>query len=439
MTVRIARSQFPSNVLTNIYNELTITAKGIKKNPKPKVTQLLAFDDKLCNLEDGSDDIAVPIQYARKKFKLQGLNPPKTVEYDTIPVNYREGQKEVFDQAIYIMNTHGSVFLQLHCGWGKTFLAINLVGAMKVRTLVLVHRKFLGKQFVKESENVIPGQIQIIEDSIVGGNTPGKCFVCTDRRALKLPEDFIRSIDMIVVDEAKYWCTPERLKALLRFRPKYTVGLCAERERKDGFDVLLDMFFGPVIFRKSVKPFIVWKYMTQFEPKVEAQKYARGPNWNVAMQSLAEMEARNIMIRDLCRLRAKDRILVLVTYVDHLQKLEKMLKDVGVDVGTFYGSKDNYKNCRVLLGTFSKVSIGFDEANLCEYFNGEKLNLLILGTFYNKEIEQSAGRIMRSDAPEIIDIVDKFPSLKKHSDTRDKFYRSRNGKIAPLEYVYPLK
>jgi hypothetical protein len=225
----------------------------------------------------------------------------------------------------------------------------------------------------------------------------------------------------------------------LRFRPKYTLGLCAERERKDGFDVLLDMFFGPVIFRKSVKPFIVWKYLTQFEPKIESQKYGRGPNWNVAMQSLSGMYERNVMIRDICRLRKKDRILILVTFIEHLQTLEKMLKDVGEDVGTFYGNKEKYSSCRILLGTFGKIELGFEETNLCDFFKGERLNLLILGSFYKKEIEQSAGRVMRSDAPEIIDIVDKFPSLKKHSDTRDKWYRSRCGRIMPIEHIFSLK
>lgn len=433
MAVAIGRAQLPAELLASVYNELTVTAKNAKKNPKPKVTQLCAFQDTL------DDDLVIPIQYARKKFKLQGLTPPKTVEYNVCSPKYREGQKEVFDQALYIMNSHGSLFLQLHCGWGKTWMALNIIGAMKSKTLILVHRKFLARQFVKEASNVIPDQIQILDDSMVSASTPGKCFVCTEKRALKLPEDFIRSIDMIVVDEAKYWCTPERLKAMLRFRPKYTLGLCAERERKDGFDVLLDMFFGPVIFRKSVKPFIVWKYLTQFEPTIESQKYGRGPNWNVAMQSLAGMYARNVMIRDLCRLRKKDKILVLVSFIEHLQTLEKMLKDVGEDVGTFYGSKSGYKNCRILLGTFSKIEIGFDESNICDYFNGEKLNLLILGAFYKKEIEQTAGRVMRSEAPEIIDIVDKFPSLKKHSDTRDKWYRSRCGRIMPFEHIFDLK
>ena len=80
--------------------------------------------------------------------------------------------------------------------------------------------------------------------------------------------------------------------------------------------------------------------------------------------------------------------------------------------------------------------MGFDDANLCENFDGKRLNLMILGAFYKKEIEQSVGRIFRSEAPEVFDIVDDLSTLKTHSVVRDKFYRSRNGKVMPTEYIF---
>jgi hypothetical protein len=83
--------------------------------------------------------------------------------------------------------------------------------------------------------------------------------------------------------------------------------------------------------------------------------------------------------------------------------------------------------------------MGFDDKNLCENFDGERLDLLILGAFYKEEIEQSAGRVMRSDAPEVIDIVDNHPSLNKHSKTRDKWFKSRNGQVMPPEYFFDMK
>lgn len=431
MAISFQRAQLPRTLLTGLYNDLTLAAKGLKsKTYKPKVTQLIAFDDTL------GDSIAIPIQYGRNKFKIEGMGNLNQGEMTTKPPEFRPGQKEVFMEALKHLGESKSVFLQLHCGWGKTWLALQVIAAIRTRTIILVHRRFLAKQFITESENVIPGQVQWIEDSNVDENTKGMVFICTEDRALKLPHSFVKTINFIVVDEAKYWCTPKRLKALLVFRPKLTMGLCAERERKDGFHTLLDMFFGPNIFRKSKKPFTVWKYMTQFEPKIEPNQYGRGINWTVAMQSLSENEQRNIIIRDICRLFKKEKIMVLVQYVDHLETLQKLLVAAGEDVGTFYSNKDSYVNCRILLATYGKAEMGFDDANLCEYFDGKRLNLLILGSFYKKEIEQSAGRVLRSEAPQIIDVVDKNNTLKKHSKTRDVWFRSRNGKVMPPEYIF---
>jgi superfamily II DNA or RNA helicase len=289
-----------------------------------------------------------------------------------------------------------------------------------------------------EAENVIPGQLKFIDDCDVDENTKGSAFICTDIRARKLPSSFRKTIDFIIVDEAKYWCTPERVKSLLCFNPIYSAGLCAERERKDGFDQVLSLFFGTNIFRKSVKPFKIWKLKTQFEPTIEQQNSRRGINWIIASQSLAFMDERNIMIRDLCRLRSGDKIMILVQFVDHVMILKKMLEDVKESVSTFCGSKDSYKACRILIATYSKAEMGFDDQNICENFDGRRLNLLILGADYKKDIEQSVGRIMRTEAPEVFDIVDKFATLQKHSDIRDKWYRTRCGRIMPAEYIFPV-
>jgi len=42
----------------------------------------------------------------------------------------------------------------------------------------------------------------------------------------------------------------------------------ALKGKKDGFDQVLSLFFGTNIFRKSVKPFKIWKLKTQFEPQL---------------------------------------------------------------------------------------------------------------------------------------------------------------------------
>lgn len=449
MTVRIRQSNLNTAIIGKFHKDLRL--KGTKK---ARISELILYNvdrgdgtstQGLSGTDDGIRRYEIPLIYALETINMEGFRKPEKVKYEIEELHFRDTkyckQKPVFEEAMEYLEKYNSVFLQLHCGWGKTWMAITIAAHLGLRTLVLVHRTFLAEQFMTESQVIIPGQMVYLEDNDMHTNFSHiNMFVCTDVRAQKLPADFCKTIDFIIVDEAKYWCTPSRVKSLMKFNPTHTMGLCAERKRKDGYDKTLNMFFGKVIFRKSAKPFQVWKYFTSFTPKIEKAQYGRGKiNWDVAMKSVAFNEERNIFIRDICRLRQDNKIMVLVTYKEHVNILKKLLEECGENVGTFYGSQSNYKACRILISTYAKAEMGFDDKNLCENFDGQRLDLLILGSFYKEEIEQSAGRVQRTDAPEIIDIVDNMPTLRKHSNTRDKWYKSRNGLIQPAEYFFSLK
>ena len=113
---------------------------------------------------------------------------------------------------------------------------------MGVRALVIYHRNFLGEQRYKEAQGIIPGQITMIKDNNVDENTPGKLFLATVDRAGLLPEKFRKTIDCLAVDEAKYFCTTTRVATMLKYKPLFTIGLCAERTRSYGMHSILDQF-----------------------------------------------------------------------------------------------------------------------------------------------------------------------------------------------------
>uniref|UniRef100_A0A6C0CIZ4 Helicase/UvrB N-terminal domain-containing protein n=1 Tax=viral metagenome TaxID=1070528 RepID=A0A6C0CIZ4_9ZZZZ len=448
MSIELPAKILSDDLVRRLKEDLHLKGKKTKQGGKARVSELHA-------LITTDRSYIIPLHYARGLIELTGMREPRPVHFKIAELSFRDDQycqqKPVFVEAMKVLKEQKSVFLQLHCGWGKTWMALAIAAHLGLRTMVLVHRRFLAGQFLTESEVVMPGQMMFIEDNeaaeqlayIEGPKVPQMCnmFVCTDRRALTLPKAFTSTIDFLIVDEAKYWCTPERVKALLAFNPTHTMGLCAERERKDGYHTILAFFFGHNIFRKSCKPFIVHKYFTSFVPKIQKPAgYSRARiDWNVAMQSLSQNEKRNEMICNICRLRQNNKIMILVHLREHVETLERMLKAYGEKVATFYAKKDSYSNCRILIATYSKAEMGFDDKNLCENFDGERLDLLILGAFYKEEIEQSAGRVMRSDAPEVIDIVDNHPSLSKHSKTRDKWFKSRNGQVMPAEYFFDMK
>tara|TARA_R110001632_G_scaffold50169_7_gene125312 strand:- start:1670 stop:3040 length:1371 start_codon:yes stop_codon:yes gene_type:complete len=448
MAVRINIENMPRSLIDKIHKDLRL--KGTKK---ARIAEMEVFNidrgdgtsTKGLQAEtDGKTRYSIPLVYAKGIINMKGMKEPKKVKYDILPSKFRNDkfcqQEPVFKEAMQLLKEEQSVFLQLHCGWGKTWMAITIAANMGLKTLILVHRTFLAEQFLTESNVIIPGQMVFLKDNETHLDYPNiNMFVCTDGRAQKLSPSFCKSVDFIIIDEAKYWCTPTRVKSMLCFNPTHTMGLCAERKRKDGYGSILNLFFGKIIFRKSAKPFQVWKYFTSFTPKIEKASYGRGKiNWDVAMKSIAFNKKRNIMIRDICRLRQGSKIMILMTYKEHINEIKRLLEACGESVGTFYGSQKNYKECRILLATYSKAEMGFDDKNLCENFGGKRLDLLILGSFYKEEIEQSAGRVQRTDAPEIIDIVDNHSTLRKHSATRDKWYKSRCGQVMPSEYFFPL-
>lgn len=442
MSVAIPLKHFTSDQLNKLRLDLTHKSKASQLRKQLTIIEAFKYMDKNGNIIDDykkcnikNDSILVPLVYAHRKLKLEDNRPIKYVQYNYNTRSFRDGQQEVFLQAVDILKTTKSAYLQLHCGWGKTWCGLNIIAEMNLRTLVIYHRTFLGDQWMSEAEGIIPKQAKFITDNNVSDETKGTLFFCTVDRAEKLPYSFRKTIDFLVTDEAKYFCTPTRVNSMMLYQPKYSLGLCAERERQDGLHTLLDMFWGDIIFRKSAKPFIVWKYKTEIKPDIVRPKWGQARvDWNIVMDSLCNNEERNIKIRDICRLFGGGKIMVLCKRVDHVEKLAEMLKACDENVDVLYGNKKGFKNCRILIATYAKAEIGFDDKNLCEDFDGERLSLLIIAAD-KQEIEQSVGRVMRSENPKVIHIVDDMGTLEKHWGKCAQWYKSRNGQIQPVEYI----
>lgn len=434
MALRVKTSLLSDDNKSKIHNELRV--KGKKKGQhKARVAEIDAFA-----IDRDRGEYIIPLQFAKTIFNIRlNLEP---VPFKVEPYTFRNEkfcqQRPVFDEAMSSLRNGGSVFLQLHCGWGKTFMAIVLAANLGLRTIVLVHRRFLAKQFLEEGSRVIPKQMHFIDDNEDDFDQSLPFYICTEDRAIKLPETFRKTFRLMIVDEAKYWCTPKRVAAMLNFNPTHTMGLCAERERQDGYHLILDHFFGKNIFRKSCKPFVVWKYFTTWKPEIKRPEgFSKAKiDWSHAMKSLAENRDRNIFLRDLCRVFAKNKIIVFLWLTEHVDTLHQMLIDVGEKAAKFYKSMDTFSNCRILITTYSKAEMGFDDKNLCDDFDGTRFNMVLLGVFFKKEIEQTAGRVFRADAPTVLDVVDDYPSLHKHSKVRDKWFQSRCGEIKPIEYIW---
>ena len=56
--------------------------------------------------------------------------------------------------------------ISVPCGWGKTIMALYLIGKLKRKTIIIVHKEFLLNQWIKRIEEFLPeARVGIIQAS----------------------------------------------------------------------------------------------------------------------------------------------------------------------------------------------------------------------------------------------------------------------------------
>ena len=126
----------------------------------------------------------------------------------------------------------------------------------------------------------------------------------------------------------------------------------------------------------------------------------------------------------------------MVRFKNHVPILQNMLIEEGIKVDTLFGSKEEYHDSDVLIGTIPKMGVGFDEANSCEDYKGRPSDLLILMTSIADQdcYEQVKGRVMRSDDPVVFYLEDHMKIIKRHIDDIEDWIKRTKGEVIELSY-----
>jgi superfamily II DNA or RNA helicase len=164
--------------------------------------------------------------------------------------------------------------------------------------------------------------------------------------------------------------------------------------------------------------------------------------WSEYVKSLVQNEYRNDMIVSWILKNSNRKILVLTDRKEMIEQISKRLEEKNIEHDFLFGSKKKYKDTKILLGTWAKIGVGFDEKTACENFSGIRIDLVFL-LFSTKQtwlVEQSVGRAFRADMPAVVDFVDNHGTSKSHFGSRQRWYRSRGGNVIkvsgqPIECV----
>ena len=339
-------------------------------------------------------------------------------------------QKDVREETFEVINRTNTVVLSLHTGFGKTIFALYILSKIKLRTIVLCHRKIIMEQWIESIKKYLPNTTVSIL-GIKKENPNADIMIANVINIPKKSREYFFKYDCVIIDEIHTVCTESFSKSLLYIFPKYVIGLSATPFRTDGMDRIIELFCGPeIIYRKLYIPFNVYKVNTNFKPDTRLSANSN-LDWNFILEQQAEDTERNRLIVNLCKFLSTRVILVMVKRKDHATILHKMLKDLNEDVDIFIGTQNycNYES-RILISTTSKSGVGFSH---------NKVNTLISAADVEENFTQYIGRIFRKDdvSALYIDLIDQMSTIKKHSTTRLKICREIGGVVKDFDKSFP--
>lgn len=370
----------------------------------------------------------------------------------------REYQRNILSAWDQHATKYGGGIISVGPGRGKTVMAIAKIAELKLKTMILVFNSDLLTQWEERIREYTPDarigvirgkKLSIIDKDIVIGMVKSLSNPAKDA---EYPPELFAEFGMLVIDECHHIGARMFSRCLRKCAFKYTMGLSATPDRKDGLTKVFKFYLGDICFKDAGIQKTAEEKALDHVPDAEiriykyyspAPKYSREmlnfvkkPNVVVMETNIANFMPRTDFILSLIPplINAGRKIIILTSRRDHIAEfLEKItarnLGTVGPYVGGMKPDKlAESKTKQILVATYDMAEEGFD----CQ-----ELDTLIMAT-PKKEIEQCTGRIMRKkkndrrNVPLIIDIADEFSSFINWTKYRTRIYKKKNYKL--LEY-----
>ena len=174
---------------------------------------------------------------------------------------------------IPLVNTYLNKAKKTGCGLldadcaGKTCCAIYILAKYRKKTLIIVHKEFLLRQWTDRLKQFLPGaRIGRIQGPII--DTENKDVVLGMLQSLSMkeyPRSLFAEFGFTIVDEVHHISAEVFSRALFKAVTPYMLGLSATMNRTDGLTRIFKMFMGPVL--------AVWRRGPQENVHVKAIYY----------------------------------------------------------------------------------------------------------------------------------------------------------------------
>lgn len=393
---------------------------------------------------ESAQKLYVPRYYGIEKFGAPASI--KIPEGDDITLTFagelRDYQKPVVDAYMkHVLSGSdvslggGGGLLDLYCAFGKTSLTLYIVAALKKKTMVILHKEFLLNQWVERIGFFLPGaRIGRIQGPVIDIENKDIVLCMLQSVSMKdYPANIFDSFGLTVIDEVHHISSEVFSRALFKIVTKYTIGLSATMDRKDGTTKVFKMFLGDVLYKaKRAKDEGVMVRAVEFKSsdpgfnKVEYD-FRGNPAYSTMISKLCTYSARTEfvlkIIEDLMIENPAQQIMVIahnknvLKYI-HDAVLHRAFATVGYYVG---GMKESAlkmtEGKQIVIASYAMCSEGLDIPTL---------TTLVMVT-PKTDIEQTVGRILRvkHSSPLIIDVVDVHEPFQNQWKKRLAFYKKQ--------------
>ena len=384
--------------------------------------------------------------YVPRFYGMEVYGEPDEIRIDDgkkININFkgelRPKQKPIVDKFMKHIKKKHSGLLALHTGFGKTCLALNIISRIKLKTIIIVHKEFLLRQWIERIEQFLPdAKVGKIQAKTI--DTEDKDIVICMLQSLSMkdyPKDMFKEYGFMIVDEVHHLGAEVFSRAFYKVVTKYALGLSATINRKDGLTKVIKWFLGDVVCKLERKGednvlVKVINYETNDEDFNKVLLNFRGQvNYTGMIKKLCEFNRRTEfmlkVLSDLLKENPNQQVMILAHQKKLLQYLHDAIRHRTIATVGYYvgGMKEKdlkiSEGKKVIIATYAMAEEGLDI---------KTLTTLIMAT-PKVDVRQSVGRILRQKHKQalVVDIVDSHSLFQRHFTKRKTFYRKSKFKV----------
>ena len=356
----------------------------------------------------------------------------------------RDYQLPIVDTYMKAAEEKGGGLLELHTGAGKTVCGLRIISKIQRKTLIIVHKEFLLRQWVERIEQFLPtARVGRIQGSII--DVEDKDIVIGMLQSLSMKDYDIKlfsDFGLTIVDEVHHISSEVFSRALFKIVTRYTLGLSATLTRKDGLTKVIKMFLGDVVFSKKrkgenkvlVKAIEYISNDDEFDNEV--LNWRGQVNYTSMIKKLCEYNRRSefllkVLEDTIEKGHVEDQIMILGHNKNVLKYLHDAIQHRSIaTVGYYVGGMKEAdlkisEGKKVIIGTYAMAEEGLDI---------KTLTTLLMVT-PKVSVNQAVGRILRKKDHEalVIDIVDVHSIFQRHWSKRLTFYKNQKFKVVKTD------